>query len=55
MTYGQQTQREIEYNGTTVVNAYERYIIEIPEGPHPLKDHGQVIYKTRYDPPYLDD
>ena len=52
MTYGQNTVREIDYNGTTVVNAFERYIIEIPDRPHPLKDHGQVIYKTRYNPKY---
>ena len=52
MTYGQNTLREIEYNGTTVVNAYERYIIEIPDRPYPLRDHGQVIYKTRYKPSY---
>jgi len=54
MTYGQNTLREIEYNGTTVVNAYERYIIEIPDRPYPLRDHGQVIYKTRYKPKYED-
>ena len=50
MTYGQNTLREIEYNGTTVVNAYERYIIEIPDRPYALRDHGQVIYKSRYKP-----
>ena len=55
MTYGQKAIREIEYNGTTVVNAYERYIIEIPDRPHSLRDHGQVIYKTNYNPSYLDD
>ena len=55
MTYGQKAVREIEYNGTTVVNAYERYIIEIPDRPYNLRDHGQVIYKTRYNPSYLDD
>ena len=55
VTYGQNVPREIEHNGTTVVNGYERYIVEIPEGPHPLKDHGQVIYKTRYRPGYGDE
>ena len=54
MTYGQNTEREIEYNGTSVVNAYERYIIEIPDRPYSLRDHGQVIYKTRYKPKYED-
>lgn len=54
ITYGYNTPREIGYNGTKIVNAYERYIIEIPDRPHPAKDHGQVIYKTRYKPGYLD-
>lgn len=54
MTYGHNTPREVEYNGTKIINAYERYIIEIPDRPHPAKDHGQVIYKTRYNPPYFD-
>ena len=52
MTYGQNTAREIQHNETTVINAYERYIIEIPDRPHPLKNHGQVIYKTHYKPKY---
>ena len=55
VTYGQNISREIEYNGTTVVNAFERYIIEIPDRPHPAKHHGQVIYKTHYNPHYYDD
>lgn len=55
VTYGQNVPREIRHGDTSVINAYERYTIEIPEGPHKLKDHGQVIYKTRYNPSYLDD
>lgn len=54
MTYNHNVPREMEYNGTRVINAYERYIIEIPDRPHPVKDHGQVIYKTRYKPGYFD-
>ena len=50
MTYGHDTQREINYNGTKVINGYERYIIEIPDRPYDLRHHGQVIYKTRYVP-----
>ena len=50
MTYGHNTPREIDCDGTRVINAYERYIIEIPDRPHPLNEHGQVIYKTRYKP-----
>ena len=50
MTYGHNTPRELDYEGTNIVNAYERYIIEIPDRPYPLKQHGQVIYKTHYNP-----
>ena len=47
MTYGNEIPRELEYNGTRVINAYERYVIEIPDREVPLQQHGQVIYKTR--------
>lgn len=47
MSYGHSIPREIDYNGTRVINAYERYTIEIPEGQYKLKDWNQVIYKTR--------
>ena len=54
MNYGQNVPREIEYNGTRVINAYERYVFEIPDRAFPLKEYGQVIYKTRYRPGYLE-
>lgn len=47
MTYGNEIPRELEYNGTRVINAYERYVIEIPDREVPLQQLGQVIYKTR--------
>ena len=47
MTYGNEIPRELEYNGTRVINAYERYVIEIPDREVSLKQFGQVIYKTR--------
>ena len=31
MTYGHNIPRVLEYNGTSVINAYERYVLEIPE------------------------
>ena len=46
MSYNHQIPRVIEYNGTQVINAYERYTIEIEEGKHKAKNHGQVIYRT---------
>lgn len=36
-----------EYNGTTLVNATERYVLEVPDRPGKLKEYGQVVYKTR--------
>ena len=52
MSYGHDVAREIEYNGTKIINAYERYVIEIPDRPFDLRRYGQVIYKThvRSDP-----
>ena len=47
MSYGHNIPREIDYNGTKVINAFERYTIEIPEGNYKTRDWNQVIYKTR--------
>ena len=47
ISYGHNIPREIDYNGTRVINAYERYVIEIPEGTVKVRDRNQVIYKTR--------
>lgn len=47
ISYGHHVPREIQYNGTKVINAYERYVIEIPDKPYDLRHHGQVIYKTK--------
>lgn len=55
MNYGQDIAREIDYNGTRVINAYERYAFEIPDREFPLKNYGQVLYKTRYRPGYLEE
>ena len=55
MTYGNNVPREIDYNGTKVINAFQRYTFEIPDRPYPLKNHGEVIYKSYYRPGYLED
>ena len=54
MTYGTNIPREIAYNGTTIINATERYSFEIPDKEFPMNQFGQVIYKTRFkiDPLY---
>ena len=48
MSYGHNIPREIDYNGTTVVNAYERYVLEVPDVPIPEKHRNRVIWKTRH-------
>ena len=53
ISYGHDIPREIDYNGCKVINAFERYTIEIPDQPFDLKDYGQVIYKTRQKDPDL--
>ena len=47
MAYGNEIPRELEYNGTRVINAYERYVIELPDREVPLQQLGQVVYNTR--------
>ncbi len=46
MSYDHTIPREMVHNGTRVINAYERYTIEIPEGKVKTRDLNQVIYKT---------
>ncbi len=51
ISYGHDIPREVEHEGTKVVNAYERYTIEIPDREVKVRDLNQVIYKTRYKEP----
>ena len=51
ISYGHDIPREIEYHGTRIINAYERYTIEVPDRPVPVKELNQVIYKTRLKEP----
>lgn len=53
ISYGHHVPRELQYNETKVINAYERYVIEIPDRPYDIRHHGQVIYKTkRFEDPF---
>ena len=47
MTYGSHIPREMEHEGTKVINAFERYVIELPDRDVKMKDYCQVLYKTR--------
>lgn len=50
LRYGADKVRVRQHGSTQVVNVSERYVLEIPEGPHSLRKHGQVLYKTRRPP-----
>ena len=51
MSYGHDVARELEYNGTRIINAYERYVLEVEDPPMKKpRERGQVIYKTRMPP-----
>lgn len=48
MSYGHDIPRVIQYGDTKIINAYERYTLAVPEGHTPVKELGQVIYKTKH-------
>ena len=54
LSYGQNLVRELEYNGSKIINATERYVLEIPEGEFPEKLRNQLVWKTRYRDFYKD-
>lgn len=49
MSYGHDIPRELQYNGTRIINACQRYDFEVPDRAVKPKHLGQVIYKTRQD------
>lgn len=50
-------ERVRQYNGTTLINASERYAFELPDPPVKVRELGRVIYKTptkkQEDRPYV--
>lgn len=48
MSYGHDIPRELPYNDTRIINACERYTIEIDEKPCDMRHYGQVIYKAKH-------
>ncbi len=48
LRYSADKTRTREYAGTTLINATERYVLEIPDAGHPLEKHNQLIWKTRH-------
>ncbi len=51
LNYGQTPVRELHYGDTAVINACQRYVVEIPEGKVSPKQWRQVIYMGQ--PPKL--
>lgn len=47
LRYGD-TERVREYNGTTLINACERYVLEIPDVPIKERNRNQLLWKTRH-------
>ncbi len=47
MSYGTNVPRELIYNDTKVLNAYERHSFETEEGDYKPREFCQLIYKTR--------
>ena len=54
LRYGIDQTRIRKHGETTVINASERFVLEIPDREYPLRQHRQVIWKTRYRDPYPD-
>ena len=46
LTYGQDKTRLRQYGDTVVVNATERYELELPDRPFPVKQMGQLLWKN---------
>ena len=44
-----------EYNGTTLINASERYVLDIPDVPHTQMEHNVLLWKTKHKDPYQTD
>ena len=47
MRYGMDKVRQQSYNGTTIVNATERYVVEVPEGEYPPRKRNELVWKNR--------
>ncbi|MBE6933506.1 MAG: metallophosphoesterase [Ruminococcaceae bacterium] len=44
--YHWDTPRVLSYGNTTIINACERYVLDVPEAEHPAHQHNQLIWKT---------
>ena len=47
MRYAHDTQRTVIYESTTIINACERYVLEIPQGEYPPEQKGKLLWKGK--------
>ena len=47
LRYGQDTPRLLTFNDTTIVNACERYILDVPEKEFPEKHRNVLLWKGK--------
>ena len=52
LNYGMDQTRVRQYGDTAVINATERYVLELHDVPFPEKHRGQLRWRTRYRDPY---
>lgn len=45
MPYGHEIARELEHNGTKIINAYERFVLEMPDAAYSEKDWKQQFWQ----------
>ena len=48
LRYGTDPVRERQYNGTTLINATERYVLDIPDKAFPERQRNMLIWRTRH-------
>ena len=48
LCYDNTLERVRDYNGTTLINAYERYVLEIPEREVSPKHRNQLRWKSKH-------
>ena len=53
LRYNSDKPREREYNGTTLINVTERYVLDIPDKEYPPEQHKRIIWKSRHKEPYF--
>lgn len=52
MSYGHTTPRQLDYNGTQIINAYERWTLDIPTPSLPETRKNKIFWRVRPRQPY---